>query len=277
MNVLTKDIKEEDSVCDVLILPFCEGEGPEPYKELDRLLKGLISRVMSSGEFGGKHGQLSLLHTMNMIRPARLLLSGLGKRDEVNSEKLRQAGGKALSYLQGVRVRGVSLSTGLFLSLKQSPVPFLEGGLLVLYAFRRYKNKEEDTKGIERFIIILGKADRAFSASVRRTVITSAAVNFAKDLVNTPSNDMTPTALSKSAKAISKVSKGKVSVKVFGRADAEKKGMGAFLSVARGSMEPPKFIVLRYRGGKGAPVALIGKSITFDSGGISIKPSEGME
>lgn len=273
MNVVTRDIKEKDSVCDVLILPFCEGEGGEQYKELDRLLKGLIGRVMRSGEFGGKHGQLSLLHTMNMIRPARLLLSGLGKRKEVNSERLRQAGGKALSYLQGLGVRDVSLPVAPFLSLKQSPVPFLEGGLLVLYAFRRYKNKGGDTKGIESFTI-LGKTDRALSASVRWTVVTSAAVNFAKDLVNTPSNDMTPTALAKSAKAIAK---GKVSVKVLGRVEAEKEGMGAFLSVARGSMEPPKFIVLRYRGGKGAPVALIGKSITFDSGGISIKPSEGME
>lgn len=275
MNVRTRHIREKDADCDVLILPFCEGEGEGAYKELDLLLKGLIGRVMRSGEFGGKHGQLSLLHTMKMIRPARLLLSGLGKREEVNSEKVRQAGGKALSCLYGLGVRDVSLSSGPFLSLKLSPIHFLEGGLLVLYAFRRYKSKEGDTKAIERFTL-LGKTDKAFMASVRRTVVTSAAVNFAKDLINTPSNDMTPTVLAKSAKAIAK-GRVSVSVKILGRTEAKKEGMGAFLSVARGSMEPPKFIVLRYRGGKGAPIALIGKSITFDSGGISIKPSEGME
>jgi leucyl aminopeptidase len=85
---------------------------------------------------------------------------------------------------------------------------------------------------------------------------------------------MTPTILAKAAKSLAG---GRVGVKVFEKRDAERLGMGAYLSVARGSMEPPKFIVVNYRGGKGAAVALIGKSITFDSGGISIKPSEGME
>ncbi len=106
------------------------------------------------------------------------------------------------------------------------------------------------------------------------TTALTGAVNFAKDLVNTPSNDMTPAVLAGIAKSIGK---GRVSVKILERADAEREGMGAFLSVAKGSMEPPKFIVLSYLGGKGAPIALIGKSITFDSGGISIKPGEGME
>jgi leucyl aminopeptidase len=274
MNVLIKNIKERDSSCGALILPLCEGEKEDQCREIDSLLKGLPGRVIRSGEFGGKHGQLCLLHTMDMIRPARLLLVGLGKKGEVSSEKLRQAGGKAVSYLYGLGVKNISLSISHLLSLGQSPVPFVEGGLLSVYKFRKYKKEDGDAaKGIERFAII-GKPDKTLTNSVRWAVAAAAAVNFAKDLVNTPSNDMTPNVLARTAKSIAR---GRVSVKVLERADAEKEGMGAFLSVARGSMEPPKFIVLRYNGGKGAPVALIGKSITFDSGGISIKPGEGME
>jgi leucyl aminopeptidase len=273
MNVLIKNIKEKDLACDALMLPFCEGEKEDHYKEIDSLVKGLLSKVIRSGEFEGKHGQLSLLHTVNMIKPVRILLVGLGKKEEANAEKVRQAGGKAVSYLYGLGFRDISLSSAYLLSLNQSPVPFVEGGLLSVYKFKRYKRENGDAKGIER-VTVIGKDDRALIDSVRWVVATTTAVNFAKDLINTPSNDMTPTVLARTAKTIGK---GKVSVKVLERAEAEKEGMGAFLSVAKGSMEPPKFIVLRYNGGKGAPIAFVGKSITFDSGGISIKPGEGME
>lgn len=273
MKVLIKDINEADAACDALIVIFCEGEKEDEYSGLDSSLKGLLSKVVRSGEFRGKEGQLSLLHTMNVIKPARVLLVGLGKRGEVNSERLRQAGGRAVSYLCGLGFQDICLSGAYLLSLNQSPVPFVEGGLLSVYKFRKYKKEDGDAKGIERFTVI-GKYDAALADSLEWAAATTTAVNFAKDLINTPSNDMTPAVLAKTAKTIAK---GKVSVKILERANAEKEGMGAFLSVAKGSMEPPKFIVLRYNGGKGAPVALIGKSITFDSGGISIKPSEGME
>jgi leucyl aminopeptidase len=142
-----------------------------------------------------------------------------------------------------------------------------------LYKFKKYKQDKEAAAGIERFTLI-GKPRKAFFNAVSRLAATVSAVNFARDLINTPANDMTPAILAKTARGIAK---GKVSLQVLDRKDAERAGMGAYLSVARGSAEPPKFIVLKYHGGKGAPIALIGKSITFDSGGISIKPGEGME
>lgn len=270
MKVIIQDIREADCVSDALILPLREGEGVAPYKEIDSLLKGLIGRVISAGEFEGKQNQLTLLHTMDKIKPLRILLVGLGKKGEVTSEKLRQAGGKAISHLNGLGVGVISLSTG---SFDRSPAPFIEGGLLSLYRFEKYKKEKSRPKDIEK-IIVIGRPERALSDSLRRADITASAVCFVRDLVNTPSNDMTPSVLSDAAR---KLAGGRVSVRILERKEAEKEGMGAYLSVARGSMEPPKFIVLKYDGGKGAPVALIGKSITFDSGGISIKPSEGME
>ena len=109
---------------------------------------------------------------------------------------------------------------------------------------------------------------------LKQAEAVTTAVCFARDLVNTPANDMTPTHL---AKAASSLRTKHLSVKVLDKNDAKKLGMGAFLAVAKGSNEEPRFIILDYKGAKGAPVVLIGKSITFDSGGISLKPSEGME
>ena len=102
----------------------------------------------------------------------------------------------------------------------------------------------------------------------------SETVCFVRDLVNTPSNDLTPTHLAGSAK---KLGAKKVKVRVLDRRDAEKEGMGAYLAVSKGSKEEPRFIVVEYKGGKRGPIGLIGKSITFDSGGLSLKPSKGME
>ena len=273
MKVAIRDIRDVDYASDALILPVCEGEGAAPYKAIDSLLNGLISKVMTSGEFDGKTEQATLLHTVNRIKPRRIMLVGLGKKSDLTKERLRQAGGRAFCRLYDIGCKDISVSGGHVLSLKHSPALIVEGGLLSLYKLKKYKKEKDRTKGINR-VTLLSKADRALSDSMRWIIVTTSAVNFAKDLVNTPSNDMTPSVLARTARTLSG---GKVSVKVLERADAEREGMGAFLSVAKGSKEPPKFVVLRYSGGKGDPLAIIGKSITFDSGGISIKPSEGME
>lgn len=273
MKVIIKDIKEIECLSDALILPFCEGEGAVFYKEVDSALNGLIGKVISSGEFEGKHNQITLVHSMNKIKAGRVLLVGIGKRREVTLEKLRQAGGKAISHLYALGLKDISLSTSYILSLKHSPIPLIEGGLLSIYKFKKYKREKDNSKGVES-LTVMRKSDKKLNDSIRWVMATTAAVNFARDLINTPSNDMTPTILAKTAKA---VAGRKISVKVLEKEDAEREGMGAYLSVARGSVEPPKFIILRYNSGRGAPIALIGKSITFDSGGISIKQSEGME
>lgn len=273
MKIIIRDVKERECVCDTLILPLHEGEGVAAYREIDSSLNNLLSKVISSREFIGKHAQTSLIHTMNRIGPHRILLVGLGKRGEVSAEKLRQAGGKALSYLYGLGMKEIAFSPRHTLPVTQSPIPFVEGGLLSLYQFKKYKKEEDTSKGIERLTLI-GKPESSLKDSLLWTVALSSAVNFARDMINAPSNDMTPTILADAAKS---VAGGRVEVKVLEKRDAERLGMGAYLSVARGSMEPPKFIVVKYNGGNGAPIALVGKAITFDSGGISIKPSEGME
>jgi len=275
MNILIKNISEEGIKADALILPFFEDYSPDIYSDLDSIIGGLIRRIINSKEFTGKQNQSSLLHVRN-INSDRILLIGLGKQSEITSDRMRQAGGRAFSSLRETGVRDIAVSSKLLEHLPKSFIAsqkpvfyFIEGGLLSLYKFEKYR-KSENNKEIKT-ATILG-SDKDIALKWLQTVVN--AVNFAKDLINTPSNDMTPAVLSDLAKSISGK---KVKVKVLERKDIEKEGMGAYLSVSKGSAEPPKFIVVEYKGGKGDPLALVGKSITFDSGGISLKPAEGME
>jgi len=268
MKVHIRNLNEAEFACNALILPMLEGEGTGYYKTINKSLNGLINRVVVSGEFNGKHNELCLIHSEGRIKPDRILLIGLGKKKEITPEKLRQAGGKAISYLSNLNNNNIALSAGIISELKLSPVYFIEGGLLADYRFLRYK-REKNHKGIKKITVL--SSDNLYKETKWMEIVATA-THFARDLVNTPSNDMTPSALVRAARSLKNVS-----VKVIDKVKAADLGMGAYLSVARGSAEPPKFIVITYKGKNIPPVALIGKSITFDSGGISIKPSEGME
>ncbi len=267
MKVVIKNIHDSSFPCDALVLPVPEG-GVNFYRDIDNFLSGMIRRIIASGEFTGKHGETSLIHTTGRIKADRILLIGIGKKKELSREKIRQAGGRAASYLGNLKIRDIAVSTNVISSLKFSPVDFIEAGLLAGYAFKRYR-KEKNHTGVKRITVLSGQDLRK---QVRWIEAAASAVHFARDLVNTPSNVMTPSSLAAAARSLKKVT-----VKVIEKNQAGRLGMGAYLSVARGSQEPPKFIVLGYKGRNTRPLVLIGKSITFDSGGISLKPSEGME
>lgn len=268
MKVFLQDRKESTFACDVLILPLIEGRGVHPHDDINTLVDGLLSRILSLKEFQGKHNQITLLHTQKKMKPRRILLIGLGKVKEVTRETLRQSGGKASSFLRNMRIKDIALSTRSISSLKLMPTDFLEGFLLAHYRFEKYK-KENKQKGLKR-IILLSREN--LKKLIRWTETVVEATHFARDLVNTPSNDLTPSALVKAARTLKKVS-----VKVIEEKEAKRLRMGAFLAVTKGSLEPPKFIVISYKGKKIPPIVLIGKTITFDSGGLSLKPRRGME
>ncbi|MEW6108695.1 MAG: leucyl aminopeptidase [Nitrospirota bacterium] len=269
MNIYIKNIREEECVCDALVLPVTEDDSTFYAKRIPPVYKPF--KKISPGEFKGRQNEILLIPAPEEIKPGKLIFVGLGNKDQVTSEKVRQAGGKAAAYLRERGMKKVALSSGLLSSLKLKPADFVEGALLGLYTFNKYRagiNNKIDN------ITLISEASKALQDELRRIRIVSSSVNFARDLINAPSNDMTPSTIAKTALSL----KGRnVSVRILERRDARKLGMGAYLSVARGSKEPPKFIVLNYRGAKGAPLVLIGKSITFDSGGISLKPADGME
>lgn len=272
MNISLKiaDMKETDLSCDALIIPFVEGDSGF-YDRLGPNMRNLIKKAFSR-EFHGKQNEVLLIPAPNDIKPERFLLLGLGKKDEITLDRLRQAGGKSATYLRSMSMEKIAVSTDIMASFNLSPAFFAEGALLGLYKFKRYKVEKDDKE--LKSITLLSKKTEKLSDELNLTKAVVSAVCFARDLINTPSNDMTPSHLAKTA--LSLRSK-RLSVKVLERKDAERFGMHLYLSVSKGSMEPPKFIILEYKGSKDRPLTLIGKSITFDSGGISLKPSEGME
>jgi leucyl aminopeptidase len=271
MRIEVLEQKELEIETEALLLPLCEGEDISIYSDIDSSVDGLISRVIKSGEFKGKEEQITILHSTGKIKADRILLVGLGNRKDIDDERVRKAGGKTFLSLKDLGIRNAFLSCRYLSSIGQSPVPFIEGGLLSLYRFKRYIKEDEDNR-LERFVVLSSSPE--IIESIRWTERLVSAVNFVKDLINTPALDMTPSELARIALSM----KGdKVSVEILDKEDAEREGMGAFLAVAKGSSEPPKFIIIHYKGGDSRPVVFIGKSITFDSGGISIKPAEGME
>jgi leucyl aminopeptidase len=252
---------------DALILPLFEDKGLRPYHDINKTLDGLLKKICSSGEFSGKLNQATLVHTHQKIKPQRILLIGLGKTTEITREKLRKAGGMASSSLRIPGIKHVSLSTGSISELKLLPEDFLEGFMLSHYRFDKYQNQEHK-KSLQRITIL---SRRNLKKSIKWTETIVHATHFARDLVNTPANDMTPSAMAKAARSL----KG-VTVRVIEKNQAVKLGMGAYTAIARGSREPAKFIVASYKRKNIPPMVLIGKSITFDSGGLSLKQRENM-
>ena len=270
MQITVKDIKEDACACEALILPAFE-DVRHPYARLTPSIGRLITRFWNK-EFKAAHNELLFIPSPDDIRPARILFVGLGKKDLFTAEKARQSGGKALAYLRDMGVKNIAASMQTLRTFKKADRYFIEGALLGLYQFRKYRtdNHEKKIAGLT----ILTKPSRELSEEIRHAQIIASAVAFTRDLVNTPANDMTPTDLARAARSL----KGKnISVKILGKKDARSLGMGAYLAVSLGSDEPSKFIVVEYKGRKTSPLVLIGKSITFDSGGLSLKPSEGME
>ncbi|MDA8157053.1 MAG: leucyl aminopeptidase [Actinomycetota bacterium] len=272
MQINIKDTDEIKTQGDVLILPLFESTEAGPFGDINEALGGLPLDLIKKGDFKAQHKETMLLFTYGKIAASAVLLAGLGPRDKSTPETIRQAGGAAASYLKNTRLANAALSTRTFDGQEASPADFIQGMLLAHYRFGAYK-KEEDKKGLES-LAVLSKKEKELAAPVKKAEIIADAVGFTRNLINTPANDMTPTALAEAARSIG----SGVSVQVIEKNEAIKLGMGAFIAVSKGSMEPPKFIILEYKGGVDKkPVVLIGKSITFDSGGISIKPSEGME
>lgn len=271
MEIKIIEQREGDVACSVLILPLFEGV-EDQYPAISDFTTALLRRVFTK-EFSGKRNEVLLIPAPADIKPERLLLVGLGKREEVSPERMRQAGGKAAGHLRGMNITDAVLSSFLLVGSDLSAGEFVEGFLLGLYSFDKYRKEENRKKPFQKLSVLQG-GDEGLRTRLRHVETVASAVNYARDLVNTPANEMTPSRLAECAKALEG---GHLMVKILEREEASALGMGAFLAVAKGSEEPPKFIVLEYRKGEGAPVVLIGKSITFDSGGLSLKPVEGME
>ena len=248
---------------------------------LDKALGEAISVLIREGEIKGKCGEVTIIHTLGRLPAERIAVIGLGKKPDLTLDRIRGSVATVCRLLRRryiVDAATIPLGVGVAgITAEDSAQAITEGAMLGLYTFRHHITKEPEFGEIKTLTILGGRSEvAALRRGVTKGRILSEAANLARDMVNEPSNHMTPTDMADMASWVAK--NYGFDVTVLERPEIEKMGMEAFLGVARGSHQPPKFIVLNYKGGRSArpDIALIGKGITFDSGGISIKPAENM-
>ena len=249
--------------------------------EIDAAAGGLLKRISTSGEATGKTLEFTLIHAPAGLKASRLLLVGAGKRDQFSSSTVRKIAGAALRYLKSRSIKNFAFLVREAASSSESAQALAEGFITANFETDKYKTDKKNGKEIES-IRIAGYSDTERAAGEKGlaagTVIAEAQ-NFARDLVNEPSNKLTPKTLAERAEAMAK--EAGLAVEILDEKKIADLKMGALLSVAQGSVEPPRVIVVTYTPANvkpGSPViGLVGKAVTFDTGGISIKPADGME
>ncbi|MGH7466361.1 MAG: leucyl aminopeptidase [Longimicrobiales bacterium] len=257
--------------------------------EIDQRTGGLLQRVMSGGDFTGKKEEcLPLYPPANTMGAERILLVGAGKPADYTLEQLRRSVGATVRQAERLGVTSIALLLDHVKNSSERIGPELaargavEAAILASWDLREYKTKRDDApppRSLEQVVLVAGSAAEKseFEEAAGPAAITARSVNLARDLATRPGNVVTPSYLAGAAEEIAR--KHSMKLTVLDRAQMHKEGMGALLAVAQGTQEEPRFIILEYnRGASGqAPLALIGKGVTFDAGGISIKPAERME
>lgn len=253
-------------------------------REVDSLLGGLIQSIYAEGEFKGDLGELLTLHPMGKLAAKRIVVVGMGPEEKIHTQVIRRASATATRHLQQTGAHQVALalqSEEFNLDLDESVRAAVEGVLLGTYTFTKYKqsNGNGNGRGITKInLLVNGASNTMLDQAMRHAIALAEATNFARDLVNEPPDVLTPSELANRAGTMAK--QFGLECEILDRPEMEELGMGGLLAVARGSSEPPKFIILRYRGAPQSPgngMALVGKGITFDSGGLSLKSAEQMQ
>jgi leucyl aminopeptidase len=269
----------------LLVVPVVEGGAQVGvFREANDLFGGVPERVVRSGDFRGRRDEVQLLFPTSDGGVERLLLVGLGKIEELTPEALRRGAGAAAKL--AARIHADRLTSLLHLGAPPARVEeatavaaTVEGYVLGSYLFEEMrKPREEPPTELARVTLHLtGDGEERLRAAAHRAEIVARAENLARTLGNLPGNVATPSYLAEQAWKIA--GETEMRCTVLDRPALEAEGMKALLAVSRGSDEDPRLIVLEHRGGgaKEQPLVLVGKGLTFDSGGISIKPSQGME
>lgn len=252
--------------------------------QIDEVSGGAIAAILRRGDLEGKPGQTLLLHNIANLPSERVLLVGCGKEKEFNETRYREATAKAVkvlndtgateitTYLTELDIKGRDIAW----KIRQA----VEVSEAALYRFDQLKSKPNNQRrAMKRMVLAVPKRSDLGTGeqAIREGQAIAEGVRLARDLGNLPGNLCTPSYLAEQAQEIGKQYNLKTTV--LEKDDMQKLGMGALLSVSRGSRQPPKLIILEYSGGKEseAPVALVGKGLTFDAGGISIKPAANMD
>jgi leucyl aminopeptidase len=268
----------ENVAADALAIVLFEADGKtkSPGGRYNELTGGLIDDLYASKEFTGKFLSTVLIHRPAGMKVRRLLLVGGGKAGEFTSASLRQAAGAAVRALKDKGCRRLAMAPAGEFSPGDQVQALAEGAILGVYEPDAYKTSSEMGAAVEEVLVLGRKSARR---GLERGAAIAEAQNFTRSLVNEPGNVLTPKKLAAAAVDLGKTAG--LQVEVLDRKHLEKLKMGALLGVAQGSAEPPVMIVVRYlpkkAGNAKMHLGLVGKAVTFDTGGISIKPAENME
>jgi leucyl aminopeptidase len=285
MNVQTIIGPSLEHSTPLLVLPFLVEEDRDQgvFSAADGLLGGGLSRVWDSGDFNGKAEKTLLLFPPAGTGAQRVLLVGLGRVEELDAEVIRRVAGAVVRVAEGLKLTQLAfhLDRSWGLGLEELAQAVVEGATLAAWSFKELKGAEEDEKEKEVEVsdlsLLLDEEDSEVQTGARIGLALARGENVARTLQERPGNLATPEHLAREATSMAKAFGLKVSV--MGPKEMEKEKMGALLAVAQGSSQEPRLIVLEHRGGakEDAPLVLVGKGLTFDAGGISIKPALGME
>lgn len=277
INVKVGDFRTE--TVDAVVFGIFEGEPLVTAVQIaDTATDGAITELINAGDFTGQHKQTALLYTRGAIVAPRIALAGLGKNEELNPEKVRQAAGKVVQELRdlGIKTVAVSLPPETPPEIAQAAA---EACRLALYQFNQHKTEGIDkVKSLDAIIFLV--SDEATRAMVEESVDVGDAIasgtNLARDLSNQPPNHLTPAILAD--RAVEVANAVGLKCEIFDLAQLQEKGFRTLLGVSQGSAEEPRFIVLEHipEGEGKDTVAFVGKAITFDSGGLSLKSGSGM-
>lgn len=274
----------QETQADTIIVNLFEGAAPSgATAALDRALNGAIADLVSGGDFSGKVNEIAVLYPRGAVNARRVIVVGLGKPEAFNLEAARRASAAAVKKARDLNAKDAAIiihGAGVNgLALGAAAQATAEGALLGLYRFAAAKSGQPAQHELESLALVEFDADKieAIQAGVNAAEAIAAGVSLARDLVNMPPNQATPLHLAQVAGQIAQQLGLKLTV---GDRDwAAERKMGGFLAVAKGAGEPPQFIVLEYNADRAdlPTIALVGKGITFDTGGISLKPGDKMD
>ena len=252
-------------------------------KDLDRITSGILAATIKAGEFKGDSGEIALIRfaRKGKVKATRLVLVGMGDREEYKVPAAAIVAGSAARFLRQRNIKSFAVlprCDGYSVEVAQNAT---QGVITSLFELDKYRTKDKNDKTINTLVICIDGANASdLKEGIARGTAIGESINFTRDLANEPPNILTPTEMAKRAQAMAK--EVGLKIEVLDEARMQKLGMGSLLSVSAGSEQPAKLIVVRYdpptnTGQKGELLALVGKGITFDTGGISIKPAENMD
>ncbi len=276
VDILTDTRSWKEFSGEAVVLGVFEHNADGILHELNKLLDKAVDHIIRKKEFIGEFGQLKLINTLKKLPCEHVLLIGLGKRDAFTREHVRRASGIAARALRDNGI--LSFATTLHAlpakkaTAREQAQAVAEGSILGAYHFTKYKTLvREKTKDVKSITLL--EADKTVEDGAAVGKIIADAQNLVRDLVNEPAMTLTPAKLAEHALELKKLG---VKVTVYDKKGIEKLGLNGLLAVNRGSGQEPRFVTLEYAKGRGQPVALVGKGITFDSGGLDIKPANNM-